>query len=172
MKEWVGDRINAGLYLFNKAILDRIPPKNTSIERVIFPQMAAEGNLYAKDIGGFWMDVGQPKDYLTGMCLHLEHQRLLKSTALVEQPKDGSYKIEGDVMIGKNVTIGRGCVIGPNVVIGDNCVIEDGVRLKRSALFSNVKIGASSLIVSSIIGWNSKIGRWVCIAYCTQLTAL
>lgn len=143
--------------------MDRIPPKNTSIERVIFPQMAAEGNLYAKDIGGFWMDVGQPKDYLIGMSLHLEHLRSLNSNTLAEQPKDGSYKIEGNVIIGNNVNIGKGCIIGPDVVIGDNCVIEDGVRLKRSALFNNVKIGNSSLIVSSIVGWNSKIGRWVCI---------
>ena len=22
---------------------------------------------------GFWMDVGQPKDFLTGMCMYLQH---------------------------------------------------------------------------------------------------
>lgn len=38
--EWVGDRINAGLYCFNTSIIDRIPNKPTSIEREIFPIMS------------------------------------------------------------------------------------------------------------------------------------
>lgn len=36
-QEWVGDRINAGLYIFNTSIVERIPLKPTSIEREIFP---------------------------------------------------------------------------------------------------------------------------------------
>ena len=41
-EEWVGDRINAGLYVFNTSIISRIPSKPTSIEREIFPVMAKE----------------------------------------------------------------------------------------------------------------------------------
>lgn len=36
------------------------------------PQVAADGQLYAVELEGYWMDVGQPKDYLTGvvrMCV-------------------------------------------------------------------------------------------------------
>jgi len=43
---YVGNKINAGLYLFNTSIIQRIPNKPTSIERAIFPTMAAEGELY------------------------------------------------------------------------------------------------------------------------------
>lgn len=68
---FVGNRINAGLYLFNREILDRIELKPTSIEKTVFPAMAAEGNLFAMDLPGFWMDVGQPPDYLTGMVMYL-----------------------------------------------------------------------------------------------------
>jgi NDP-sugar pyrophosphorylase family protein len=28
--------------------------------------MAHEGQLYAMELQGFWMDVGQPRDFLTG----------------------------------------------------------------------------------------------------------
>lgn len=35
--------------------------------------MAAEGNLYSMVLPGYWMDIGQPKDFLTGMCLHLDY---------------------------------------------------------------------------------------------------
>lgn len=43
-----------------------------SIEKEVFPYMAADSQLFAFELKGFWMDVGQPKDYLTGMCLYLD----------------------------------------------------------------------------------------------------
>ena len=33
--------------------------------------MAKQGQLAAMELPGFWMDVGQPKDYLTGVGLYL-----------------------------------------------------------------------------------------------------
>jgi NDP-sugar pyrophosphorylase family protein len=40
-----------------------------------------DGQLHSFDLEGFWMDVGQPKDFLTGTCLYLSH--LTKNTTLV-----------------------------------------------------------------------------------------
>lgn len=37
---FISDKINAGLYLFNTSIIDRIEARPTSIEREIFPVMA------------------------------------------------------------------------------------------------------------------------------------
>lgn len=62
----MGNKINAGLYLLNVSMIDRIELKPTSIEREIFPKMAAEGDLFVFTLDGYWMDIGQPKDYLTG----------------------------------------------------------------------------------------------------------
>lgn len=36
--------------------------------------MAKYGELYAYELSGFWMDVGQPKDFLTGHSLTLRFQ--------------------------------------------------------------------------------------------------
>jgi mannose-1-phosphate guanylyltransferase len=65
-KEFVGDKINAGIYVCSPKVLDRIQLKPTSIEKEVFPHVAADGSLYAFTLGGYWMDVGQPKDYLKG----------------------------------------------------------------------------------------------------------
>lgn len=70
---FVSNKINAGLYIFNPSILSRIELRPTSIEKEIFPHMAADGNLFAFELQGFWMDVGQPKDYLLGVGLYLAH---------------------------------------------------------------------------------------------------
>lgn len=45
------------------------------MEQYIFPQLTGEQQLHCLELDGFWMDVGQPKDYLTGMCLKLNSLR-------------------------------------------------------------------------------------------------
>lgn len=66
LQDFVGDKINAGIYCCSPKVLDRIELRPTSIEKEVFPHVAADGGLYAFTLGGYWMDVGQPKDYLKG----------------------------------------------------------------------------------------------------------
>jgi len=155
-QKFVSNKINAGMYIFNPSIIDRIPLKPTSIEKAIFPNMAKEGQLYAFELEGFWMDVGQPPDYLLGMKLYLNSiqkrhpERLAQGDSFI-QP----------VLVDPSAKIGEKCVIGPNVTIGPGCVIEDGVRLCDSAVLNGSTIQAHSCIHKSIIGWQSTVGRWV-----------
>ena len=102
--------------------MDRIELKPTSIEKETFPAMAADGELYCKTLEGFWMDVGQPKDFLTGTALYLDH--LSSSTPSVLHTGEG---ILSPVLIDPSAVIGKGCIIGPNVTIGPRCVIHDGI---------------------------------------------
>jgi len=44
-QEFISNKINAGLYIFNANMIDRIPLKPTSIEREIFPKMCEDGQL-------------------------------------------------------------------------------------------------------------------------------
>ncbi|KAF0976207.1 hypothetical protein FDP41_004882 [Naegleria fowleri] len=172
-KQFVGDRINAGIYVFSTNVLDRIELRPTSIEREIFPLMARDKQLYAMDLKGFWMDIGQPKDYITGMCMYLNSEKHLRENSehFAKNPEDGSYKIinETSVLLGENVKIGRGAVIGPNVVIGDNVIIGEGARITRSTLFESSQVKDHALVKSSIIGWKSTVGRWSRIANETVL---
>ena len=66
-KNYVSNKINAGIYLFKTSMISRIEERPTSIERETFPQMAEAGELYSFLLEGFWMDIGQPKDFLTGI---------------------------------------------------------------------------------------------------------
>ncbi|KAF0718240.1 Aste57867_1809 [Aphanomyces stellatus] len=152
-KDFVGNHVNAGIYILNREVLDRIELRPTSMEQEIFPQMAAEGNLFSMVLPGYWQDVGEPKNFLTGMCQHLQY--LEDHQALASRPQ-----CVGFVLVDPSATIGDGCLIGPDVVIGANCVIEDGVRLSRTTLLRDVTVRANSWIQSSIIGWGSTIGRW------------
>uniref|UniRef100_A0A183BBF8 NTP_transferase domain-containing protein n=1 Tax=Echinostoma caproni TaxID=27848 RepID=A0A183BBF8_9TREM len=50
--EFVGNRINAGIYLLNCSVVDKIPLRPTSIEKEIFPQMAKAQELYCFTLPG------------------------------------------------------------------------------------------------------------------------
>ena len=154
-KDYVGNQINAGIYIFDPTILDRIPLKPTSIEREIFPKVAADHSLYAMRLPGFWMDVGQPPDFLTGQHMFLLQQREATPDALVT----GDH-IVGNVLIDESATIGRDCRIGPDVVIGPGVTIGNGVRIANSCLLAGVTVASNALISGSIVGWRSRVGRW------------
>lgn len=47
-------------------MLERIELRPTSIEKETFPLIVRDKGLYAFTLEGYWMDVGQPKDYLRG----------------------------------------------------------------------------------------------------------
>ena len=63
------DLINAGTYVLEPSVLDRIPlGQRSSIEREVFPAMVADGALFAADDGGvYWADTGTPEQYLQVM---------------------------------------------------------------------------------------------------------
>lgn len=47
--------------------------------------MAKEGELYAMTLDGFWMDIGQPKDFLLGTSLYLDSLRANNPKMLSEE---------------------------------------------------------------------------------------
>jgi len=155
--EFVSNKINAGMYIFSTGILNRIKPVPTSIEKEVFPYMADDAQLFCMELDGFWMDVGQPKDFLTGMCLYLDFLKTSpKSATLSKGPC-----IVGNVLVDPSAKIGSNCRIGPNVTIGPDVVIEDGVCIKRCTVLKGAHIKSHSWLESCIIGWRCKVGRWV-----------
>jgi len=155
-QEFVSNKINAGLYMFNTSILDRIEVKPTSIEKEVFPFMASDGELFCIELKGYWMDVGQPADYLTGMCLYLNSLREKTSNELATGPS-----IVGNVLMHPTAKIGNNCRIGPDVTIGPDVVLEDGVCIKRSTVLEGARIKQHSWMESCIIGWKCSVGQWV-----------
>ncbi|CAL4061690.1 unnamed protein product [Meganyctiphanes norvegica] len=155
-QEFVSNKINAGLYIFNPSVLKRIEARPMSIEKEVFPYMASDGQLYAQTLQGFWMDIGQPKDFLTGMCLYLNACKLKNSFKLSKGPG-----IVGAVLVDPSAKIGKNCRIGPNVTIGPDVVIEDGACIKRCTILKGATIKSHTWLENCIIGWKCQVGQWV-----------
>ncbi len=121
----------------------------------------AESQLFALALPGYWMDIGQPKDFVAGTALHLDAIRKAEPARLASGGGEGAAPtIIGNVLIDPSARVGAGCVLGPDVVIGAGCMLEDGVRVSRSTLFAGATVRAHSSVASSIIGWRSTVGRW------------
>jgi mannose-1-phosphate guanylyltransferase len=149
--------VNAGIYVFEPKIFRYIPfGERCSIEREVFPKLAKEGSLFGYVVGGLWIDVGKPMDYIRANALWIatrsEKDNLIKTNV-------GEGKVQGNVVIGEDVRIGKGSVVGPDVSIGDGVFIGDGVQVQNSVIFSHVTILEGSTIRGSIIGEFVTLGR-------------
>lgn len=162
--EFVGNRINAGLYILNPDVIDLIEMRPTSIEKETFPLLVEKKQLYSFDLEGYWMDVGQPKDFLAGTSLYL--------TSLAKKSPEKLAKdsfVQGNVLIDPTATIHPSALIGPNVVIGPNVIVGEGARIQGSVLLANSQVKDHALVKSTIVGWNSRIGKWARTEGCTVL---
>jgi NDP-sugar pyrophosphorylase family protein len=167
-EEVVTDTINAGVYIFEPEVLDRIPSGIPySAERALFPGLLEAKSSFGGFVwSGYWQDIGTPRKYLT------THWDVLNGVF----PVWGSYrkkdkrvywgsgvKIAKGAVVKGPALIGDGCVIGedakilPYTVLGKKCVIGRGSVLSKSLLWEGVKIGESAQLQEVILGRQSQI---------------
>lgn len=51
-QEFISNKINAGLYILNPSVVNRIQLRPTSIEKEVFPVMATDHQLFAFELQG------------------------------------------------------------------------------------------------------------------------
>ncbi len=156
--------INAGIYIFNKKVLDYIPSrKNVSLEREVFPELILKHeNLVAYKSKSYWIDIGKIDKYKQVNFDLLENR--FKTDILIKQKRykseiftgrntsiDKDASLRGPVVFGNNCKIGKG-IYEPLVIIGNNCRINDNINIEKSILWDNILIGKNVSIKNSIIG--------------------
>lgn len=60
--------INAGVYVFSRALLDLVPTGPASLEKDVFPKILDRG-VYAAEQRGMFIDIGTPGDYARAQVL-------------------------------------------------------------------------------------------------------
>ncbi len=134
--------VNAGTYVLEASVLDRIEEgKRLSIERVVFPAMAAERRLVAMTTNDYWIDTGRPETYLTANLDLIDgtRSRILASVA-PQSHIDGSAVITHSV-VGENCSIGRGAIVSDSVLLPGSKV-GNGARVEFSSVMGVVEDGA------------------------------
>ena len=138
--------INAGTYVFEPSVLDRIPAGEVwSAEHQLFPQMVEEGAaLFARADDAYWRDIGTPDKYRTANLDVLE----------------GRY---GGRAAPDGVSIGPGAAVDPGArvrlsSIGPDCTIAAGASVEESVLLTGVRIETGARVVRSVLGAGVVVG--------------
>jgi len=148
--------INAGCYIFNRAVIDEIPVRRVvSVERETFPSLLARNARVAGFIdNSYWLDIGNPGALLKATRDLIEasgHQMAqgkgstIDPTAVVDE---GSY-------VGAQASVGAGsqlhhCIIGEGARIGEN------VRLTRTFVAAGSRIEANTAAIDEFFGFSNE----------------
>jgi mannose-1-phosphate guanylyltransferase len=154
------DLINAGIYVFEPSILDRIPPGQVwSAERQLFPALVDEGApLFAHPTKAYWLDIGTPEKYLEANLDALTGTYRTPAPDAMDGTvlRDLSVQIDDTADV-KRSALGRGVKIDAGAVI-DECVLLPGVsigaraKVRRSVLGEECVIEPGSVIESRTLG--------------------
>ncbi|ELA41873.1 uncharacterized protein VICG_01057 [Vittaforma corneae ATCC 50505] len=152
--------INAGIYVLSHEVLRYIELREMSIEKEVFPKLAEAGVLHAFKFEGYWMDIGQPVDYLKGQQLAIENMEtddmLLNEIGATPVSQGAQYEPSEK----PNGNVNKGYIDRKNnVVIGRNVKIGSNVNLKDCTLFENTVVENNVTVENSIVGWGSRLQK-------------
>jgi len=160
--------INAGTYVLEPSVLDHIPDgQRISIERQVFPLLAAAGTLYGYASEGYWTDTGTPLQYLQAQLDLIDGGRPGVPAPGARRDERGVWSI-GDADFGAAVEapalVGTGAWISAdasvaNSVIGAGCRVEAGARVLDSVLMPEVELGKGAVVNRSILGRAAGVGE-------------
>jgi mannose-1-phosphate guanylyltransferase len=138
--------INAGTYLLSHEVIATIPTGIAcSIEREIFPQVAAQGKLYGFPSDCYWRDIGTPQSYLEA------HRDMLDGAV-------PTADVAGDVYIGPGAVIEDGARIADRSCIGAGSAVAAGASVIGTVLGAGTRVGPNAHIEGCVVGEDVEVG--------------
>ncbi len=136
--------INAGIYVLEPAVLDRIPAGEVwSSEHQLFPALVAEdAGLFASLLEGYWKDIGTPGNLLGA---NLDALSGAYRTEAIEAPGPRASLIADGAELEEGAQVITSC-------IGADCYVAEGAIIKRSVLLPGVRVASGARVSASILG--------------------
>jgi mannose-1-phosphate guanylyltransferase len=141
---------SAGTYVMEESTLALMPGnEKLSIERVTFPQLVAEGGLYAMATNDYWIDAGRPDTYVQANCDVAAQSRNPSDAAVHADAVVAASAVVGDTVVSALANIGENARVNNSVILS-GAVIGSGAVVDRSIVMGNV--GSDARIVDCIVG--------------------
>lgn len=186
---FVSDLINCGVYIFTPDIFAAIedvsinregrgnlrrlssfealqsatrtlPKDFVRLDQDILSPLAGKKKLYTYETNDFWEQIKTPGLSLKCSELYLAQFRYTSPHLLASGDGKKNAKIVGDVYIHPSAKVHPSAKIGPNVSISANVRVGAGVRLIGCIVLDDVEIKENAVVINSIVGWKSSLGRW------------
>jgi bifunctional UDP-N-acetylglucosamine pyrophosphorylase/glucosamine-1-phosphate N-acetyltransferase len=172
----VSNLVNAGLYIFDKSLMDAIAKTKPSSRGEYeitdsIGMLIKQGNVGGFSLPSWWLDIGKPWDLLEAnkMIQSQQHGKIdgtveegavIKGETIVKKGafvKAGAY-IEGPAIIGEDSVIGPNCYIRAYTTIGKKVKIGNAVEIKNCIIMDDTNVGHLSYVGDSVIGRGSNFG--------------
>jgi mannose-1-phosphate guanylyltransferase len=150
--------VNAGIWIFERGLVDEIPAGAVRVEESLFPSLVArQRTVLGFRFPGIWADIGTPERYL-------DLNRALLARDHASSDIDGctiapSAKVTGS-------SLGRGCIIGEDATVA-NSILWEGVSVGRSVtiegsiIADGVTVEAGAIVTGTVIGSGAVVAAGV-----------
>jgi len=137
--------INAGFAIWNREVLDAVPPgRAVSFEREVLPGLLGRG-VYGYRMTGYFDDAGTPERLLRSQKLLFEDGRGGKGTL----PSGSFGKGPVALMAGARAS---GASFGPYVTLGPGATVEAAAHVENSILMDGVHVERDATVSGSVLG--------------------
>jgi mannose-1-phosphate guanylyltransferase len=162
------DLINAGTYVLEAPVLDRIPDgRRVSVERETFPAMVADGTLFAQATDDYWVDTGTPAKLLQASLDLVSGVRSGPPAAHATEREPGLWTIGAavqeaelfpPVLVGDAAYLASGAEVEA-AVVGAGCRVESGARVEWSVMLPGAVVESGAVVSHSILGPAAVVGE-------------
>lgn len=159
----VAKTINAGCYVFNPRVIERIPEgKIVSIERDVFPELVESGRLVLGMVDdSYWVDIGTPISLLRAsidVVRGVANSEALDSAIL--SFRSNEFIAMEAVTIGVGAELFGGSSIGHHSIIGSRVKVEGSIVCARAQVLEGASIRgcfvAEGAIVAAGVDYSNK----------------
>jgi mannose-1-phosphate guanylyltransferase/mannose-1-phosphate guanylyltransferase/phosphomannomutase len=169
------DLANLGIYVFDHAVLDRIPADTFyDFGKQVLPELVRDGlpmRVYETD--AYWSDVGSVEELVAGnlaavadeIGIELAGEEVRPGVFAAEGVRlDDATEIAGPVLIGRDATLAARCEVTGPAVIGPGCTIGTGAGVRRAVLLPGTTVPSDGLVAGGVVGDATQLAetwrRW------------
>lgn len=145
----VTNQINAGCYVFRRAVIDTIPAgRVVSVERETFPELVAEGHLVVGYVDtAYWRDVGTPEALVaasTDVVLGVAPTPAIAAA--------GEARVLDGAVLDPTATLAGGSLVDAGARV------ESGATVQGSVVMAGAVVHQGAVVVDSVLGPGSIVG--------------
>ncbi len=156
--------INAGTYVFEPSVLDRIPPgERVSIERATFPALVEDERLFGLPTDDYWIDAGRPELYRAAN-LDLAAGRWKHERADAVAP--GAH-VDPEATVVDTV-VGAGARIEAGTTVVDSVILPGAVVGARAQIESSIVmglVGEDATLIEAVVGADGTVDAGDVVAH-------
>jgi mannose-1-phosphate guanylyltransferase len=144
--------INAGTYVMEPSVLDRIEPdRRVSLERETFPALAQDQSLFAWQSDVYWIDTGTPATYAQAQFDLVEGRRSEKPPAVALSASVDADAVVKDSVVMAGAQVAAGADVSNSLlldgsIVEENAVVADSIVGPRARVCSGASVDQSSVI--------------------------